>query len=100
MAKLLEHLQICNSRLHGLFKEEIADAQKSATSHNMHAFFADFLELQLRCDSMFKYARGEHLEIDTRLSLADMKTRALFEGLEHYPAFARALEDRYGKFPI
>lgn len=95
IAKLLEHLQICNSRLHGLFNDEIASDHKSVTSHNMHAYFADFLELQLRCDRMFKYARRERMEIDYRPALQDLSTHAIFLDLEHYPGFQDALKKRY-----
>lgn len=95
IAKLLEHLQICNSRLHGLFSDEIASARKSATSHNMHTYFADFLELHLRCDRMFKYARRERADIEIMLKLGDLSTRAIFADLEHYPGFQDELKRRY-----
>ena len=99
IAKLLEHLQISNSRLHGLFSDEVACARKSATAHNMHTYFADFLELHLRCDRMFRYARRERRDIDSRLALGDLTTRAVFAELEHYPGFQDELKRRYPHAP-
>jgi hypothetical protein len=99
IAKLLSDLQICNSRLYDLFEETLSPqgrARRSATSYNMQLYFGDFLELYLRCDRMFRYARGEQPEIALNITLGDMTTRAVFADLEGYPGLTEALTKRYG----
>ena len=96
IAKLLEHLQICNSRLYGFFHDEfVAKGQSAISQHNMHTHFADFLELHVRSDDMISYARGETADIENPATLGRMNTRAIFANLEHYPGLNDELKARY-----
>lgn len=96
MAKLLADLQVANSRLKGLFEDLPVD-RKIVTSSNMDQYFADFLELYVRCDRMIRYGRSEQPDIAINIGLGDMTTRAIHSGLEHYPGLTDALVRRYGK---
>ena len=96
IASLLAHLQICNSRLYGLFNDEfVANSRLVITQRDMHTHFADFVELHLRSDRMIKYARGEEKEIENPTCLSSIMTRAIFANLENYPGFKEALAQRY-----
>lgn len=98
MAKLLAHLQICNTRLKGLF-EDLSLDRRIVTTNNMHHYLGDFLELYLRSDRMIRYARSEEPEITINITLGDMTTRAIHSDLEHYPGLSEALAKRYNKAP-
>jgi hypothetical protein len=100
MADLLRHLQICNSRLRGVFEEEFVPGSRYALGvHEMHAHLADFVELHLRSDQMISYARGETASIENAATMDAMVRRSIFSGLEHYPGYLDEVRRRYRENP-
>lgn len=92
MAKVLEELQVMNSRL-----RELPNKTGIGASY-LNELVADALEMYVRCDGMFDYARGRASEMDIQITAEQMKTRARFSEFreQDYPTLHELLQRRYG----
>lgn len=102
MRKLLEELQVAHSNLRGL-SEDVRpepDTDKSVSVNAVHHNIGRYLELALRCDSMFDFARAKQDYIEPAvITFAEMKSRATRSDVRSYPGFVEWLARNYDRLP-